>query len=152
MKACNKCDQLKDESEYYAKHSTCKECVKERVRANRAAKLEYYRERDRLRANKPKRVAARAAYVKTANGRAKSDAAKAAWASRNKHKRKAHHATNNAIRDGKLSRQPCEVCGATENIEAHHDDYGKPLDVRWLCTKHHAQHHKHEREQQRMAS
>jgi hypothetical protein len=38
---------------------------------------------------------------------------------------------------GKLKRQPCEVCGATENIERHHEDYSKPLDVQWLCPTHH---------------
>jgi hypothetical protein len=42
---------------------------------------------------------------------------------------------------GKLIRQPCEVCGS-KKVEAHHDDYTKPLDVRWLCKKHHAEHHK----------
>ena len=42
-----------------------------------------------------------------------------------------------AIQSGKLLRQPCEVCGSEQNIEAHHDDYSKPLNVRWLCRKHH---------------
>jgi len=37
-----------------------------------------------------------------------------------------------AIRHGKLQRQPCEVCGA-KDTHAHHDDYTKPLQVRWLC-------------------
>ena len=45
----------------------------------------------------------------------------------------------NAIRDGKMERLSCEVCGA--KAQAHHDDYSKPLDVRWLCFKHHREHH-----------
>lgn len=50
--------------------------------------------------------------------------------------------TNSKIRSGHLIRQPCEVCGTEEKIEAHHDDYMKPLDVRWLCKKHHQEHHR----------
>ena len=42
----------------------------------------------------------------------------------------------NAVRDGKLIRQPCSVCGKP-NADAHHDDYSKPFEVRWFCTKHH---------------
>jgi hypothetical protein len=49
-----------------------------------------------------------------------------------------------AIRKGTLIRQPCEVCGAAKT-EAHHDDYSRPLDVRWLCKSHHRQHHVAER-------
>ncbi len=48
-----------------------------------------------------------------------------------------------ALRTGRLKRMPCEVCGETK-AQAHHDDYSKPLDVRWLCQKHHLQHHKAE--------
>lgn len=39
-----------------------------------------------------------------------------------------------------MQRQPCEVCGA-EKSHAHHDDYGQPLVVRWLCHSHHMEHH-----------
>jgi ribosomal protein L37E len=41
-----------------------------------------------------------------------------------------------AIRRGDVARRPCEVCG-TEPAQAHHHDYDKPLDVQWLCRRHH---------------
>lgn len=49
-----------------------------------------------------------------------------------------------AIKGGVLTRLPCEVCAAGK-ADAHHDDYSKPLDVRWLCRSHHQQHHRDER-------
>lgn len=39
------------------------------------------------------------------------------------------------LRRGKIERRPCEVCGSP--AEMHHDDYDKPLAVRWLCRPHH---------------
>lgn len=41
-----------------------------------------------------------------------------------------------ALKRGTLVRQNCEVCGRAP-VEAHHDDYSKPLAVRWLCRRHH---------------
>ena len=35
-----------------------------------------------------------------------------------------------AILNGELSRGPCENCGSTSYVDAHHDDYSKPLQVR----------------------
>lgn len=41
---------------------------------------------------------------------------------------------------GKIERKPCEVCGG--RAQMHHEDYSKPLEVRWLCRHHHMQEHK----------
>jgi len=49
---------------------------------------------------------------------------------------RARKAVEYAVRSGKLKRQLCEKCG--KSAQAHHDDYEKPLDVRWLCPVHHA--------------
>jgi len=54
-------------------------------------------------------------------------------------KRAADKAVRKALRDGTLVRQGCERCTLKRRIEAHHDDYSKPLEVRWLCRFHHRQ-------------
>lgn len=59
----------------------------------------------------------------------------------NPEKYRAHQLVLYAMRRGTLLRQPCEKCGA-EKAEAHHDDYSKPLDVRWLCHSCHIKWHK----------
>lgn len=59
----------------------------------------------------------------------------------NKIKRVAHLAVFDAVRNGTLVRLPCEVCGENRAM-GHHDDYTKPLEVRWLCARHHYEHHK----------
>lgn len=58
-----------------------------------------------------------------------------------KHKRDVHLLTNAATRLGLLVKKPCEICGMLK-VDAHHDDYTKPLEVRWLCRKHHNEHHR----------
>ena len=58
-----------------------------------------------------------------------------------KWKNKVRQLTYLAMDLGVLIPHPCEGCGTT-NVQAHHDDYSKPLDVRWLCLTHHAAHHK----------
>jgi hypothetical protein len=60
----------------------------------------------------------------------------------NPEKHTARQKATRAIRKGTLVRCPCEVCGSSA-VEAHHCDYLKPLDVMWLCRKHHALWHQH---------
>jgi hypothetical protein len=52
----------------------------------------------------------------------------------------AHQYVRSALRRGLLQRGVCEVCGE-EKTDAHHDDYEQPRKVRWLCRRHHQQHH-----------
>jgi hypothetical protein len=48
-----------------------------------------------------------------------------------------------AVKMGRLTRQPCEVgVNCLGRVEAHHDDYSKPLEVRWLCRRHHSEAHR----------
>ena len=47
---------------------------------------------------------------------------------------RAHRLVARAVRRGELIRPAtCSKCGDGGRIHAHHDDYSKPLDVRWLC-------------------
>jgi hypothetical protein len=54
---------------------------------------------------------------------------------------KARRLAASAIRSGRLVRQPCKRCGTKKNVQAHHDDYSKPLDVEWLCFDCHRDEH-----------
>ncbi len=54
---------------------------------------------------------------------------------------RANDAVQRALKKGVLVRERCEKCGASP-AQAHHDDYSKPLDVRWLCPLDHCQYHR----------
>ena len=130
MKRCFKCGQEKPLSDFYRHKrmsdghvNKCKECNKADVRDNRKSKVEYYRQYDRGR------------------GARKCSEYTAEYRARFPNKYKAHTMVNNAIRDGRLHKEPCAICGATNSIHAHHDDYLKPLNIRWLCAVHHRQWH-----------
>ena len=135
MKTCFKCQQQKPLSDFY-KHpmmadghlNKCKDCARSDVRQNRARKRKYYSEFDQKRRQSPNRKAMKKVYER--RGRI-----------RHPDKYKARMMAKNAIRDGRLIRQPCEVCGTQEQVEAHHEDYSRPFDVRWLCFQHHREAH-----------
>lgn len=57
----------------------------------------------------------------------------------NREKRRAHFALKNEVRKGRIVPPACcEQCGAEQRLHGHHEDYSKPLDVRWLCPICHA--------------
>ena len=133
-KKCFKCGEIKDISEFY-KHgemadghlNKCKECTKKDVKDNYKANISHYVEYEKERSMRTDR-----------REQAKKYQRKRRIKSREKYI--ARTMVRNAKRDGWLKRMPCEVCGE-EKSQAHHDDYSKPLDVRWLCFKHHRELH-----------
>ena len=147
-KRCFRCLKVKPMNEFYRHRfmadghlGKCKPCTRSDVRANRALRAEQYKQFERNRANRPDRVAARLAYRATERGKSAVRRSNANTVSRYPRLRAAHVATGNAIRDGRLTKGPCEICG-DKRSQAHHDDYSKPLAVRWLCARHHRAWHK----------
>ena len=131
MKTCFKCGKKKDLSEFYRHKQMadgllgkCKQCTKDDVTAHRNANLEKARAYDRKR------------------GLRNSKEYFAEYRAKYPNKYKATNMVSNAKRGGKLFTEPCCECGSTEKIHAHHDDYAKPLNVRWLCAAHHKQWHR----------
>jgi len=65
----------------------------------------------------------------------------------NPHKVRAHILVRQALTYGDLKREECEICkflglpSDRRKTVAHHEDYDRPLDVRWLCHAHHRQLH-----------
>ena len=131
MKKCFKCGEEKPLSEFY-KHKQmadghlgkCKECTKNDSTDHRNANLEKIREYDRKR------------------GARQTNAYQQSYRKNNPKGYAAKTMVNNAVRDGKMKKLPCEVCGSTHRIHGHHDDYNFPLMVRWLCAAHHKQWHR----------
>lgn len=106
-----------------------------------AACRQCLRDRDHTRYPKERESRSQQSRAWVSNNRERSNQIRREWTERNPDKRKAHTRVSNAVRDGRLERLPCEVCGAP-TVEAHHNDYAAPLDVRWLCKVHHeAAHH-----------
>lgn len=65
----------------------------------------------------------------------------AKWALANPKAVWAHTALRSALRRGLIHPEPCEECGAAA-VDGHHDDYDKPMQVRWLCRRHHRAEHR----------
>lgn len=66
--------------------------------------------------------------------------------SKNPEKKRARDILKAAVKSGKV-RKPifCDRCGhdgSIYRIEGHHDDYSKPLEVLWLCSKCHGERHR----------
>jgi len=56
--------------------------------------------------------------------------------------RRTRNETRIAIEKGLIKIKDCEVCGEKEDVQTHHLDYTNPLNVLFLCRKHHLEWHR----------
>lgn len=135
---CKKCGQSKpldqftvDARKKLGRNYTCRECHRAYIREWQQKPEIKSRKRKYAIANRERRRLACKRYRERHPDRVKKTMA--AWALRNPERNRARWAVNNAVRDGRLKKGPCEKCGTTIKVDGHHDDYSKILEVRWLC-------------------
>lgn len=120
-KQCSKCKELKGAEQFSRKgggrvgtRSICRRC-------NSAGAHEWNKQNPGV-----------------ANGRIER------WRKENREKFLVSKGTRKALKEGIITKSnACEACGRDDaRLHGHHDDYSKPLEVRWLCASCHQAHHK----------
>ena len=131
-KKCCKCQLTKPISEYYKDksrpdgyHRRCRDCQRLHVRESRERNPQTYKRKDQsyYARNREQIIRKRLEHYR-----------------RNRKKYLAYQKVKTALYKGIIERQPCEECNDPKSM-AHHDDYNKPLEVRWLCSTHHQRWH-----------
>lgn len=148
MKRCPRCKTEKPDERFWRTpgqpsklSSYCKECL-----------LEWKRERRRnnpdaveseRRSNRVRMARRRAEMSQLGIVRKWHDSGYAV----SKVKQSCYNRYRRALNSGKLVRPAnCSICGSTRQIQGHHLDYQRPLDVLWLCVDcHKAVHRKTDR-------
>jgi len=154
MKTCPNCESQKPLSEFGRNKNTsdgltvwCKSCRNERARKWREDNLERAREVNRQNKRDERerkgtdhfRKYDRGWYVKNSEKKKKdvADSRK-----RNQKKVKAQNKLNKAVQYGRVVKpERCEHCNEVKDLDGHHYDYDKPLDVIWLCRSCHMKEH-----------
>ena len=134
MKSCIQCKTVKSIEEFYqhkkmldGRLNKCKSCCVEYAKERRINFPEISKAIDKRKSHTQQRKKWVLEYQKKTR-------------SLNKQKYFARTKVSNSIRCGKLIKGPCVKCGSN-NAQAHHPDYSQPLNVIWLCIKHHFEHH-----------
>lgn len=129
-KVCIKCGADKELEEFYKVSSkgnkllraTCKRCMN--LKSNKYQKTPHGRNSTNKASSK---------YRRTKKG--KEVDSKRYWNAPEKVRARANLKYH--LDKGHIQKEPC-FCGETK-VEGHHEDYSKPLDVEWLCKKHHTE-------------
>ena len=135
MKKCSSCGDIKAFDLFQKRSasrdgltSSCDSCLKIRDRARYINERSYRLERHKI-------------YMLSEKGKQSHKESVEKWQANNKEKRAAHILLGSAIKQKKITKAPCAKCGELK-VEAHHEDYSRPLDVTWLCQPHHKARHK----------
>lgn len=159
LKRCSSCDEVKPRDAFAdrksakdGKRGQCRDCRREVQRGWIERNAEKFKEdTKRWREANPEKVLGYKRAYRERN-RSKVEEARRKYREENPEKRRAHTFIMNAVKRGTIERpDTCEACGQSKRfsdgrsaIDAHHFDYSKPGDVRWLCRDCHAAEHRKE--------
>lgn len=146
-KRCSQCGEYKPTTEFYRRVSSkdglqgkCKPCSADYQRHYKNSP----RGRDTVKryTDGEKGRETRKRYALSSKGAGIARSASKKWSQSNPEKRAAHRALAHAVEAG-ICRKPdsCEQCGHAGMPHGHHEDYSRPLSVRWLCPRCHMGHH-----------
>lgn len=153
MKVCRRCGEEKDNSNFN-KHPKpkdglspyCKDCVREydRARRNTPEGREKLRAAQRRYNNSKKGKQKHLEWRSKPKNRKSVNDRVAKYRKQNKLEVSARLQLARAVNDGEVVRgEVCEDCGRkSDTIEGHHNDYTKPLEVEWLCSRCHGKRHR----------
>lgn len=165
MKICSKCAEEKEYSEYHIA-KCCKDGYRPECKTCRKKIENEYGSREDVRKRKKayskvRRDKAREIFTNSDEYKQhkieKAKKSKALRLARQIRGSKKHSLKNpekyharktlmNRVYSGKVLRpDKCSQCGSGKKIEAHHEDYDKPLDVEWLCRECHLKLHKNKK-------
>lgn len=127
---CTVCNKELERTDFYKRwhhgpYRRCKDCDRLTGRQNRKNNPETFKKKDKSYYERHKLE-----IIEKRKKKYQED----------KPKHRAHYLVKQALYKGELLRKNCETCGDVKSL-AHHDDYTKPLDVRWLCATCHMRHH-----------
>ena len=161
MRQCSRCARFLplahfgvDRSKRGDVNPCCRECERERSRAYRASKLGQKTAKSRFHSEEYLLRRREWAKERRVSGNWYDERERkhaAIYRERYPEKDRAKQILNKAVVSGAIIRQTtCESCGTINPrgtdgrtlIQAHHDDYSKPLEVRWLCVQCHADTHR----------
>lgn len=167
LKSCSTCKELKPYSDFGAnrktktgRQSACRKCcaayhrnryandpeLRERIRVRRAQNAQRTRNymREYCARNRERTKERSQEYLRSLSPERARDIrsrAQAKYRSKFPYRDRARSRVRHALKTGQLLKEPCKICGDTK-AQAHHSDYGKPLDVMWLCSDHHSAWHR----------
>ncbi len=143
-KVCSSCLVMKPAHEYGIRHLRGKLTIRSQCLSCESAyfRSDEYREQRNIRQRRYR-----------AEGRLKEAARRNAYNRKGRYpeREKARQLVKLALARGDLTRPTrCETCNAPDkpgldgrtSIQAHHENYGRPLDVKWLCHACHSKEHR----------
>jgi len=148
MKKCSKCEEEKDENNFYKDctskdgyNSTCKKCRLEMDRLRRKNDPEWAKKRKKQNSefhkkNREKIKERKQKWFSSDKGKESHRNSAKKYRKKFPEKHAAHNAVYHAIKNGQLFRpNRCQLCDNKGKIEAHHSSYDndKRTSIIWLC-------------------